>query len=273
MPVRGEEGRTVRRTTTTRDVLAALAATALAALSTAACGASQGTELTRPEANSSPDAGKALTRTVFPTDRDFTAAQLDAALPTPAQVGDARKVELRCHPGRKSGSCDPATQAVYAETVLSTDHTRAGTVTDHTRPGHWRPELYDLTAKRYVDRATAAAGWKSQVDQLRYTDGAFSTKATKSDGGQRWGSRGTGQISRNKVLGLEGLQVLATVKDVDLDGNTSRQLQVAIVACHWGQELASVKVVFWDQHHQPGEALNRATTVLEQYLLRLAKSG
>jgi hypothetical protein len=263
----------MRRTTTTRDTLAALAVTALLGLAATGCGSSQGTTLTRPEGNQSPEAGTALTRTVFPTDRDFTAAQLDAALPTAAQVGDARKVELRCHPGRKSGSCAAATQAEYAETVLSVDHTRTGTVTDHSKPGYWRPELYDLTAKRYVDRATASAGWKNQVDQLRYTEGTFSTKATKSDDGQRWGSRGTGQVSRNKVLGLEGLQVLATVKDVDLDGNTSRQLQVAIVACHWGQELASVKVVFWDQHHQPGEALNRASTVLEQYLLRLAKSG
>jgi hypothetical protein len=238
----------------------------LLVLAGAACGSSDG-----PDADAK--AAQKLSRPVFPADQEFTAQQLAAALPTARQVRGAGTVQLRCRPGRKTASCAPAARATYAEVVLSADHVETKPTRNHRQPGYWRPEVYDVVGKRFVDEAAADAAWDQQVADLEEVDGSVDTKAVRTTTGQSWGTRGTGRVSKGKVLGLDGVQVLATVKDVDLAGNTSKTVQVGVVVCRWGQELASVKVLFWDDHHEPGEALARASTVMEDYLERLGKSA
>ena len=112
-----------------RATCSALLATAL--LATTACGGS-----TVPDKR--PTDGPGAVTAPFASDRDFTQEQLAAALPTARQVPDAKRVEIRCRPGKKTKNCQQVADATYAQVVLSTDHTKRRIVEDHRRKGSWR---------------------------------------------------------------------------------------------------------------------------------------
>ena len=185
--------------------------------------------------------------------------QLTAALPKPAQVPGAREVVLRCPPGAtKAGCLPPAQGETITEVVLSTDQGSAKATDDHSKPGYWRSELYDVVAKRYVDDATAQAAWQRQLAGVEAVDGTVDTPARKQATGESWGSRGTGTVGHDDVRGLDGLQVEAVLRDVDTKGNRSKPLQVAIVGATWGRHVVTVKVVLFAAEHPATQALDRA---------------
>ena len=251
----------------TRSSPALLLAAGLLALS--GCG---GTTATQAE----PAENDTTTRepAVFPLDTTFTMKQLEAALPTTAQVPDSRKVVVRCPPGATKAGCIPAARGeTITEVILSTDHRDQKTTEDHSKPGYWRPELYDVVAKRYVDQPTAQQAWQRQLAGVEAVDGKVDTPAQKQETGEAWGSRGSGTVGHDDVRGLDGLQVDAVLRDVDTAGKVSKPLQVAIVGATWGRHVVTVKVVFFAGHHQSKEALDRADTVIRQYLGRLRKSA
>ena len=244
-----------------RPTRSALVATALLAVT--ACGGS-----TVPDKR--PSDGPGAVTAPFASDRDFTPAQLAAALPTAKQVPDSRTVELTCRPGRATRKCAPVAGATYAQVVLSTDHTTRKPVIDHRRKGPWRAEQYTVIGKRFADAAAAEKAYLSQVQSLAGANGPVNTAARKTPGGgEEWGTRGTGKVTQDKVNGFTGVRADATIKDVDTAGRTSVDMQVAVTVATWGRESATVRVVFWAAHHRPGDAMRRADAVMEQYLERL----
>jgi hypothetical protein len=234
-------------------------------LSLAGCGSDDGAATaTSPTKRASP--------TPVDTTRTFTRAELDAALPSVKQVEGARRLEVRCRFDHESDKCQADDDHTMARVVFSA-HSREQTSEDHAKPHYWRPEEFDVEIDQYADADAAAKGLTTQYDLVKDADGRYPTRARKTSGGERWGGRGEGQVERTKLFGLDG--VLASVRQVDVDvqGNRSKQVQVAIASVGWSSYRVVTSVVMYADHHEPDDAKDAALDLLEDYLDRLGKTA
>jgi hypothetical protein len=223
-------------------------------------------------------AAKAPTQSASPTPvvdtaRTFTRAELAGALPSVKQVEGARRLEIRCRFDHESDKCQSNEDHTLARVVFSAAHSQEKTSEDHSTPHYWRPEEYDVEIDQYADAETATKGLDTQYDLVKEADGPYSTRAHEDGDGERWGGRGTGRVERTELLGLDGVTATVRQVDVDLKGNRSKPVQVAIAAVGWSNYRVISSVILYDDHHQPDDAEKAALGLLEDYVERLGKTA
>jgi hypothetical protein len=206
------------------------------------------------------------------TTRTFSFAELDAALPTAQDIDGARRVESRCRFAKATDDCEQAKDTKYSRVIFSTDH-RPNLGTDNHKRPYWRSEEFSVSVDRYVSPDAAAKGMVQQYGNVKAFQGSYSTKAVKIKDGQAWGARGTGEVARDPFRGLRGVEADVRLSDVDLDGNVSKKIQISILVVSWGRYRVVTRVIFFDAHHQPGDARKAVTQLVEDYLARLDKSA
>ncbi|MET0837744.1 MAG: hypothetical protein ABWY19_03110 [Marmoricola sp.] len=236
------------------------------ALGLAGCGSDQ-------SSGGKPDAApSASPEPPIDTTRTFTLAELNAALPTARDIDGARRVESRCRFGKVTDDCAQVKETTYSKIVFSTNH-KPNLGTDNHRKPYWRSEEFSVSVDQYVSAAAAAKGMVQQYDNVKAYQGSYSTKAVKVKDGQTWGARGVGDVAREPFLGLRGVEADVRLSDVDLDGKVSKKIQIAILVVSWGRYRVVTRVIFFDAHHDPGDARKAVAKLVEDYLARLDKSA
>jgi hypothetical protein len=234
-----------------------------------ACGTGQGSDRRPAAARSTSPSPKPP----IDTGRRFTLAELNAALPSAGDIDGARRIESRCRFGKATDLCQQAKETTYAKVVLSTDHKPNLGTDNHSGSRYWRSEEFSVSVDRYVNPAAAAKGMVGQYDNVKDFQGRYSTKAVKVKDGQTWGGRGVGHITRDGFLGLRSVEADVRLQDVDLDGNVSKKIQIAIAAVSWGRYRVVTRVIFFDAHHAPDDARKAVSQLVEDYLERLGKAA
>lgn len=203
-----------------------------------------------------------------PAAKVYTAAQLEAAMPTDKEITDAKKVDARC-PGAKD--CDVA-KAVDAWSVKWQPKSALKGV-DAEMAGH--DAWFDDVGYFYVSQATSeSAVDKTYAEALKIQtdkEGPYETKVETLNDKGHWspGEKGKGTVDDFTISDWSGFAAERSMSFTDPQGDTSENRQEAQVRVRRGTVTVMATVALGVEGRTFGDALKIARCVVEDYLARL----